>query len=344
MIKKRKIILVIGIILMIVPFFINVYSIYKLISVCLGILLIDIYNAVNTKPNIFLLIYLPILLLIFTYSIDYIKTYTLKISPIYVLENKINDEISTYNSLFYRVYKCDNEYIFDNNYEKSFMCKTDSIKELDINTVLSDLDETYKNYHGTFIKVTGKISKITGTSNIMLYSYTESETPINGYVKFDNNKNLKINLNGEDISKYHIYDYITVVGLLSDYNKSNNELVLDDIKIEDNNLYSEYNVHVIENDNKELKEYIDNIYTYKIENVYLEYKLDKFELSYAIKDKRITFDDFIKNVKSEKINDSTLYKLDKLNILKCSNDKIILTNGKENMKKLESKYCKVSED
>lgn len=341
--KKKLVFLIIGMFLIIVPFFINVYTIYKLIFLCLGISLIDIYFALKSKPNIFLLFYLPILLLVFTYALDYFKTYTFKLSPIYVLENKINNDISIYNSLLYRVYKCENEYIFDNNYEKSFMCNTNSLKEMDINIVLSDLAETYQNHHGNFIKVTGKISKITGTNNILLESYTNADIPLNGYVKFDKNSHLKIILNGDDISNKYIYDYITVVGLLKDYNKSDNELILTDIKIEDRDLYSSYKVQVIENDNKELKEYMDNFYTYKIENIYLDYGVDKYELSYAIKDKRITFADFTNDSVKETINNSTVYKMEKLNILKCNDKKIILTNSDTNMKKLEKSYCQLEE-
>lgn len=341
--KKKLFILIIGLLLITIPFFINVYSIYKLIFLCLGIILVDVYFALKNKSNILLLFYLPILLLVFTYALDYFKIYTFKLSPIFVLENNMNSDISIYNSFLYRVYKCENEYIFDNNYEKSFMCNTNSLKEMDINTVLSDLDGFYKKEHGNFVKVTGKISKITGTSNILLESFSETEKSLNGYVKFDKNSHLKIIIDGEDISNYHIYDYITVVGLLTNYNKTNNELILTDIKIEDKNLYSNYKVHIIENDNKDLQKYMDNFYTYKIENIYLDYGIDKYELAYALKDKRIVFENFIKDSEIEQINNSTMYKMDKLNILKCNDKKIILTSSDTNMKKLEKNYCQIDE-
>ena len=74
---KKIILLVSGLILLIIPFFINVYSIYRLVSVGLGIILITISALLNNKVNKFLVIILPILLLIIVYSLDYIKTYTL---------------------------------------------------------------------------------------------------------------------------------------------------------------------------------------------------------------------------------------------------------------------------
>lgn len=342
--NKKIIILVIGIVLIVCPFLINIYSIYKLLSVLVGIILVDVYLAVKKQPNIFLLLILPIIFLIFTYAIDYFKTYTFKLSPIFVIENKINNEVSIYNSVFYRIFKCDNEYIFDNNYEKNYACNTKLLDEKDVNSILSDPKETYKKYHGDFLKITGKISKITGTSNILLESYIEGETSLNGYVKFDKNSHLKIILSGEDISKYRIYDYITVVGRVKEYNKEENEIVIDDIKIEENNLYTEYSIHVIENDNKELQEYASGLYTYKIENIYLEYSLDRYELSYALKDKKILLEDFLEKGEKEELDDITIYKLEKFNAIKCSNEKVIFASSLEKIEKIQEKYCQNNEE
>ena len=136
--NKNIIILIVSLILIIVPFFINVYTILKLISFVVGIMLLDIYFIMRKKMNLFWLIYLPILLLVFTYSLDYIKTYVFDVSPIYILENKINKDVSVYNSLFYRVYKCENEYIFDNEYQMNFACNTKLMEDMDINTLLAE--------------------------------------------------------------------------------------------------------------------------------------------------------------------------------------------------------------
>ena len=80
--RKRLTLVILSLLFIVAPFFINIYSIYKLLSLLLGIILLDVSFAMSKKVNIFLIIYLPILLLIFTYSIDYIKTYTLNVSPI----------------------------------------------------------------------------------------------------------------------------------------------------------------------------------------------------------------------------------------------------------------------
>lgn len=336
--KKKLILIILSLILIIVPFFINIYSIYKLISLSIGIVLLDVSFALGKKVNIFFLVYLPILLIIFTYGIDYIKTYTLNLSPIYIFENKINNNVSIYNSLFYRIYKCDDKYIFDNEYKKNFSCDPKSIENIDINKLLNEPRESYNEYKNDFIKVTGKISKIIGTSSILLQAYTEVDGVVNGYVKFNETSTLKVNLENIDISKYRIYDYITIVGLLADYNEEMQELTLIDNKVEENNLYNNYEIQVIESIdcNKKIKEYSDSYYTYCLENIYLDYKIDKYELSYALKDKKITFEEFTNNSEIETIDKYSLYKLEKFDILFCKKDKKILVNKKE---KIDYSLC-----
>ncbi len=326
--KKRIIILIASLLLIIVPFFINVFTIYKLISLALGILLFDVFLALGKKMHLFLIIYLPILLLVFTYSLDYMKTYMFDLSPIYVLENKINNQVSVYNSLFYRIYKCQNQYIFDNDYQMNYACETNLISNVDINTLLSEPREFYRKYKHNFIKVTGKVSKIIGRSKIELKEYTVTDNSINGYVRFNDNSKLIVDLSGEEIGNYKIYDYITVVGLLDSYNKKTEELNLIDTKIEENNLYDNYLTEVIESDKCDnvIKDYTDNYYTLCLDNIYLNYEVDNYELSYALKDKKITFEELIKDSEKETNNGHTFYSLAKFNILSCQNGKNILMN------------------
>ncbi len=326
--KRRIIILIISLLLIIVPFFINIFTIYKLVSLALGIVLFDVFFALGKKVNIFLLIYLPILLLIFTYSLDYMKTYILNLSPIYVFENKINNQVSIYNSLFYRIYKCDHKYIFDNDYKMNYACETNLLSNIDINTLLSEPRKSYKKYKNDFIKVTGKVSRIIGKSKIELKEYTVTDNSLNGYVKFNDNSKLIVNVSGEFIQNYKIYDYITVVGLLDSYNKKAEELTLINTKIEENNLYANYLIEVIESEKCDhtLKDYTDNYYTLCLDNVYLNYEVDNYELSYALKDKKITFEDLVKDSEKEISNGHTFYSLSKFNILSCQSGKNILMN------------------
>jgi len=328
---KKKILLVISVLMIIIPFFINVYSIYKLISVCIGITLLDVFFATIKKPKLIMLFYLPILLLIITYSIDYVKTYSFKLIPIYAFENKINKDIAIYNSLLYRVYKCDNEYVFDNNYEKNFSCDTELIKEININKLLNEPKKSYKEYKNKFVKVTGKVSKIIGSNSLEMQEYSEVAGELNGYVKFNETSKLIVKLKGIDVSNFKIYDYITVVGLINEYDSDN--LIMTDVKIEERNLYDKYELHVIEGEtcDKTLKEYIDNYYLLCLENIYLDYKVDKYELSYALKDKKITIDKLLNEFEEVIEDEYKVYKYSKFNILSCNENKNIIMNKNVNI-------------
>ncbi len=323
--KEKIILFIIGILFILIAYLINIYSIYRLLLLCLGILLITL-SIINKKNNLFLIIYIPILLLIITYSIDYINTYLFNFKPIFAIEKKTNDKVSTINSLFYRIYKCENQYIFDNNYEMSFSCKTSLIQDIDINKLLNEPEVSYQKFNQKFIKVTGKISKINGNSNIELKEYTLVDNSINGYVKFNNASKLIIKVSDDVIDNYKIYDYITVVGLLNSYDKNNNTLILKDIKIEDNKKYDNYVIEVIEDDkcSKDALEYIKGYYTFCLKNIYINYGFDKYELAYLINDGKLKLEDILKISIDD--NKDNFYKLDKFNILTChSGKKYLLT-------------------
>ncbi len=335
--KKSKIIIfIIGLILLIIPFMLNFYSIYKLLAIGLGIILLDVCFVLNKKTNIFLIIYLPILLIIITYSIDYIKTYTLKLSPIYVLENKINNNVSIYNSVLYRVYKCENNYIFDNNYKKDFPCDTKLIENIDINKLLNEPQKNYNEYKNNFIKVSGKISKINGNSTLELQEYKKSDNSINGYVEFNNSSKLIVDISNNIINKYKVYDYITIVGLVKSYN--NNEITLVNTKIEDNDLYNNYKIEVIEKSkcDEDYSLYMNNYYSKCINNIYIDYGIDIYELSYAIDDGKIKIDELINKGTYESYNKNKLYKYDKFKLLACQNDKNYLLSNNE---KIDLSLC-----
>ena len=235
----------------------------------------------------------------------------------------------------YRVYKCQNEYIFDRNYQLNFACDVKDIPNISINDLLSDPLKSYQRHKGNFIKVTGKISKINGGSTIELKGYKIKDNSINGAVNFNDESKLIVKLSS-DLSKYKIYDYITVVGLLSSYDKDNHILTLKDPKIEEQDLYNNYTIEVILNSkcNKEATLYMDNYYTYCLNNIFINYDFnnypsDKYELSYAIKDGKVTMKEILKNAKVNNIYQDKLYNLEKFNILACHNGKNYLLSKNE---------------
>lgn len=327
--NKEKIIdIIVSLIFIILPFLINIYSIYRLIILLIGILILDLVVIKDKKKHWFLVIYFPLLLIIFTYGLDYLKTYLLDLKPIYVMENKINKDVSIYNSVFYRIYKCMDNYIFDNNYEKSFACSPNLLEEILINDFLNEPVESYKKYHNDFVKITGKVSKIVGKRQIELKAYTKTNDNLNGYVDFDDSSAITIKLNDEVGGNNLIYDYITVIGKVSYLNKDKEEIILEDGKIIDNDLYKEYKLEVSLNnkcDNK-LHEYSHEYFMGCINDIYLDYGIDKYSLDYALSIGKVSYED-IKN-KSRYVNreEGNIYYLDEFKIMECSDKKIILSN------------------
>lgn len=98
--KKAIIFIIIGTFFIIIPFFFNTYNIIRLISVLLGIVLITISLIFKENKNIYLIIIVPLILIVLTYSLDVLLYVELSKIPIYIYELKSNDKISTYNSFF----------------------------------------------------------------------------------------------------------------------------------------------------------------------------------------------------------------------------------------------------
>lgn len=320
---KRKLLFTISIFLIILPFFINIYSLLRMVSLLCGIILFSYLLTNIKKINVLIFIY-TLLIFISTYSIDYMIACIHNYIPIYSIEKKSNKHVSTYNSFLYRVYNCNNLNIFDNNYKKQFACSTTLLNDTDINKVLTEPKEYYKHHKKEFVKITGKVNKINGNSSIILKSYTiDDNNTLNGYVVFNDTSSVEISISNIDISNYKIYDYITVIGEI--YKYENNIIYMKDVVIEEKQIYSDYKLSVLEpKECDTLAIYTEDYYTYCLSNIYVDYKVDKYELSYALKDKKITFDNLKKNyLKLEEKEDMDLYKLESFNILVCDDKKTI---------------------
>ena len=95
--KKRLIwLLGIGLTLMIVPFIINKYSIFRVISLVIGVILIEVCFCLKKKRNIFLVILIPVLLFTMSYGVDVLLAFKLKYVPIYSYVIKSSDKMKTY--------------------------------------------------------------------------------------------------------------------------------------------------------------------------------------------------------------------------------------------------------
>ena len=346
--KKRLIVLLgLGLTLMIVPFLINIYSIFRIISLVLGIILITVSLCLKKKRNIFYIILVPLIMLVFSYGIDTLLFYTLKRVPVFSYAIKSSDKMRTYNSFFYRVFDCNGNLTLDYGYTKNYVCSNDCLDAININSFMQDAEESFKKYHHKFVHIYGKISKITGNENIELASFTRSDDMLNGYVNFNLDNILVVNTD-ENLSKYRIYDYIDVYGKVSEY--KNGKIILTNTKLVASNIYNTYSFEIITNDDNKISNLVkeQNYYYYGITSVNVKYDGDNiYELSYLLTDGRFDIEKLVKNAEFEVLKDAEdvevakKYKLEKFNLVECTNNKKIIVNSKN---KIDSDICNLKLD
>ena len=256
--------------------------------------------------------------------------------PLFVYEIKSSDSMRTYNSFFYRIFDCNGELSLDYEYNKNYICDEDDLDTIDINTFLADPNNGYEKYHDKFVKLNGKISKITGAEAIELSSYTMSNNSLNDYVNFNINYVVRIHV-AESLSDYRIYDNITVIGRVNSLSEENGIMVinLEDALLIPSDIYDTYSYEIVNSSNTELTNLVSeqNYYLYGISTLNVKYANDAiYELSYLITDSRITLDDIIGNTSAtnlydeEEVLQAKLYELEKFNVLVCENDKKIIGN------------------
>ena len=146
--KKRLIwLLGLGLTLVIVPFIINVYSIFRLISLIIGILLIMISFCLKKKRNIFLIILVPLIILVVSLGLDTLLVYKIRYVPIFSLQVKSNKDVKFYlvqyskinEALYFFTDKKLNKEKYEEVFSKNY---TYSKKRVDI---LKDIKQIFKN-------------------------------------------------------------------------------------------------------------------------------------------------------------------------------------------------------
>lgn len=341
---KRIYSIIVGLLLCITPFCVDTYSLYRLIAITIGMFIIIITYATYKKKNIIFLLILPILLVGVTYMIDHILAMKLNHVPIYAYEVKSSDEVSTYNSFSYRIYDCGQKRIFDNGYKLEYMCSKDALKTIDINAFLKDPEEAFHKNKEKFVKIKGKISKISGKDLIELSPYEENIDALNGVVKFDANISLRIKT-FNDLSAYRIYDDFLVIGQVEKIEREKEKVIihLTDTVYYSGEDYQTFTYEVEPMDTLEVKEYMKNkeYYLYGLNNIYLKYKnFSKYELSYVLTDERIFLEDILDDAKKRDITKeneviATIYEKEDFDIIKCINNKVYFTkkniSGNDNL-------------
>ena len=144
----------------------------------------------------------------------------------------------------------------------------------------------------------------------------------------------------ENLSKYRIYDYIDVFGRVD--KRADGKITLTNTLLVASDIYDDYSFEIILNNDKKLTNLVKekDYYYYGVTSVNIKYDQDNiYELSYLLLDGRISFDDLTKNKEyttfkdEEEVEIAKKYSLEKFDIIKCSNEKVIVANPKINVNK-----------
>lgn len=342
--KKSVLLKIIGVCLLLVPFGINKYSIVRFISVLLGILILCISLLMfQKKKGIKILLY-PILFFIFVYGIDYASIYFLNRIPVLAYQNVSSNTFSTYDSLIYRIYNCNDKQILDTFYKENYVCD-DALEPIEINAFLNNDTNNYQKYHSKFITVKGKISEVFGNDYILLQSYEQQENNLVGQLTFNKNSGLKIINNHNNLkfyNYYEIYDNVLVTGKV--VKKENNTIIMQDAKIEVINNFEDFSVQTIEdktckNTTKKLTSVGKyNYYSQCLDKIYVNFGEDTiYDIILALETQKLTFDKWTKDIQKEEKEEQELYHFDNYNLLNCKNSNTILIGNKK--LKLSSSFC-----
>ncbi len=356
--KKSIIIILVGLILIGIGFFIHLTNRYRLSLIIMGFIIQIVGMVIYRKKKIILI---PILTIIFAsilIIIDYILVANFEMLPVLAIRNTISSNTKIYNAAFYRVWKCnisDQEMFIDKYYQSNFYCSSKELEKIDINEFLLHYEKKYKEYYNDFVKIDGKISAISGLKSLEMKAYELEVDKLNGYVTFDDNVKLKFIFNQDynKLSTYSVYDNVKVIGRVKKMIQEDDDtytIELVDSKIVSSNLYDDFEVIVEEDntcqtgtriyyENKDQKYYFNCLN--KIDIKYSEE--DIYELNYLLQDNKIKLDDLYKKANSNEKADeegSIIYRYDNFSILKCNttlgNKDIIF--GPSNLVKTEE-FC-----
>ena len=342
--KKTKIILtILGIVMILIPFVIVRYHILKLLLLLLGIIFLSTGLILGSNHKVVKIVFIPLILLCLCFFMDALNARYFKHIPIIAVQKKSSDKVCTYNSLFYRAFKCNKRIIFDFNYKKDYVCSNKDIKTESVNTFLANPEDTYKNKKNKFVHLEGKISSIVGESGVVLNEYEEKYEK-NGYVVFNENKKVVIDDLKIDPTDFYVYDYIEVIGLVKSIviGDEAKEIHLTDAKIIPSPIYDDYELIVKNNNSQDTVMADNNIYFKGIDTIQYKYdERDYYELSYLLTDKRETIENLTKDVKPDDEDDTLIYKLDEFTLVKCEDEKIIFVNKHIND---FDNICKIDKD
>ncbi len=331
--KGKLFLVTLSLIMIIAPFWFKDYQLLRLALALMGLILLTLALFLNKKKNVFKMTIVFLSFFSELFLIDYLLVSFLELPPILAIKVTSSKDVSTYNSLLYRVYNCQDNQILDHFYRSVYACNV-ILDETSINTISNEILNNYGKYREKFFNIQGKISKIQGTNILELQGYEQTDNKLNGHVAFKDHITVQVDLgNRYDLSDYKIYDSVNIIGRIASKSKKNNTtyIYVKDAILLETDLYKTYelvfdkasectnNLNII----SKTDEY--NFYSQCLNNMYIKYDEENiYELSYVLTDHRMTFKKMIEKAIVTEKDGLTLYETDKLNILKCQTNNVIL--------------------
>lgn len=334
--KKRHFLNGIGFLLIVFPFFINSYSLVRLLILFMGILTFGSGIFLKQRKKNFKVIFFLFFLLLFLYGIDSISVCFFHRFPIFAVRLTGDSNFSTFDSLLYRVYNCNGKKTFDSFYRLNYVCDY-TLEKKEINSFLSSRDNNYQKYRSKFVTIQGKVSEVFGNEYLALQMYEQKENGLVGQIIFNKNSSLKVINNHGNLkfyNYYEIYDNVLVTGRI--VKKENNEIIMYDAKIEVVNNFDDFTIQVIEdktckNKIKKLASVDEfNYYSNCLDEIFVKYDEETiYDIILALETKKLSFAQWITEGKKEDKKEYELYKFSNYNLLKCKDSNtIIIENNK----------------
>ena len=327
--KKVNIFLIIlGFLFVGIPFLVNTYNLLRLLSLLIGIIILSIGLIIYLPRKIIRTIFIPIFLIISICLLDFFLVNVTKFYPIIAVKHVSSPKVEVFNSLFYRVYSCNENLVVDNNYKKGYQCGNNDITKVNINKFLENPYETYDEYHDKFVHIEGKITMIVGSSGLSMSAY-DDKISVNGHVTFDHEKKVVVDNLKIDAAGYYVYDFIEVIGPVSSIKKDNDaiEIHLTDAKLIPSSIYDDYELIVNEIDDQTITKTEEKYYYMGLQGIYYRYDENNiYDLPYLLLDKRESIDNLIKNTKAIEEEKYSYYILKDYTLVKCSKERIIFVN------------------
>ncbi len=325
---KRIIYLFVGILLLVTSYLLVSNNYLKFILLIMSLFCL-LQVVINKNKLVTFMSFIGVIIL--TVALDFVLVSSTDIMPLYSIKYSVGNNVDVYERFNNRVWDCNSNKVIDNEINESFMCSNIELEGNDSNVIVHDLIKSFDDFEYHYLRIDGKVNRISSNTQIDLRTYVEVDETLNGYVEFSEDLIYRFNFNDENslLDKYYAYDYISIIGQLESVSYIDNQTILNFVnsKIIESDLYDNYELVVTskevceddENNTLLISDDEKDIYNYCLDSVVVRYNEEiVYDLSYLLQLDKIKIEEVLdKNMELEYVNDNVLYDFDDFRIIKC---------------------------